>query len=128
MECAMKRRFLAVLLAGVLAFSNMGAVIAADVSGMGSADAEETFAAEEPAEDAGSETPEEEGQDAGALNADTAEADAGEAEEEAVIAEDNEEDGLPGDETPDGTEPGIGSAQEDTEAAEEPADPDGTAR
>ena len=128
MECAMKRRFLAVLLAGVLAFSNMGAVLAADVSGGGSNDAEETFAAEEPAEDAGSETPEEEGQDADALSADTAEADAGEAEEEAVIAEDNEEDGLPGDETPDGTEPGIGSAQEDTEAAEEPADPDGTAR
>ena len=128
MECAMKRRFLAVLLAGVLAFSNMGAVLAADVSGSGSTDAEETFAAEESAEDEGSEAPEEEGQDAGALNADTAEADAGEAEEEAVIAEDNEEDGLPGDETPDGTEPGIGSAQEDTEAAEEPADPDGTAR
>ena len=57
MECAMKRRFLAVLLAGVLAFSNMGAVLAADVSGSGSTDAEETFAAEEPAEDEGSEAP-----------------------------------------------------------------------
>ena len=41
----MKRRVLAVLLAGVLAFSNVGAVFAADVSGSGSTDAEETFAA-----------------------------------------------------------------------------------
>ena len=46
----MKRRILAVLLAGVLAFSNMGAVLAADVSGAGSTDAEETFAEEESAE------------------------------------------------------------------------------
>ena len=118
MECAMKRRFLAVLLAGVLAFSNMGTVFAADVPGAGSTVAEESPAEEVTAEAAESEAPEEEPaqQDAGETDPDIGPGDAAEAETPAADSE--------GSGSADGeAEEGIEQAGSDTQdEAEEPSE------
>ena len=120
----MKRRVLAVLLAGVLAFSNVGAVFAADVSGAGSTEAEETFAEEGPAEDAAGETSrEEEQQEAGEAGTDVIAADYAEAvtAESAAEEADGEGAGSIEDESREGIEP---AGDEMKKEDDEPADPE----
>ena len=116
----MKRRFLAVLLAGVLAFSNMGTVFAADVPGAGSTVAEESPAEEVTAEAAESEAPEEEPvqQDAGEMDPDIGPGDAAEAE---TPAADSEGSGSADGEAEEGTEQAGGDTQDE---AEEPSEPE----
>ena len=129
MECVMKRRVLAVLLAGVLAFSNMGTALSAEIPAAGST-AAETAAAEASAEQMEAEEDEEaeasrtesvEQQEDEAQNPETTEAGGEDAEEAEVIEaaggpEDGEQEGEAEDEG--------GSEAEEGEDAEETAEAD----